>query len=71
MHHGSGDAQRRVAFILHTVHVLDRVTSESVDKDTGGVGFGHALHLEGRRGSSVDEFVEESRYCRCVSKQKQ
>ena len=48
MHHGSGDAQRRVALIPDTVHVLDWVTGQSVDKDTGGVGFSHALHLEGQ-----------------------
>lgn len=48
MHHGSGDGQRSVALIPDTVHVLDRVTGQSVDKDTGGVGFSHALHLKGQ-----------------------
>lgn len=48
VHHGSGDLQRGVAFILDAVHVLDRVSRKSVDKDTGGIGFGHVLHLEGR-----------------------
>lgn len=47
VHHGGGDAQRRVALVVDAVHVLDRVTGESVDKDTGGVGFGHVFHLEG------------------------
>lgn len=48
VHHGSGDLQRGVALVLDTVHVLDRVSRKSVDQDTGGVGFGHALHLEGK-----------------------
>lgn len=51
VHHGGGDGQRGVAVVPATVHVLDRVTGERVDEDTGGVGLGHALHLEdeGRR----------------------
>lgn len=49
MHHGSGDLQRGVAFILHTVHVLDGIPGQRVDEDPGGVGVGHVLHLQGTK----------------------
>lgn len=49
MHHGSGDLQRGVAFILHTVHVLDGIPGQRVDEDPGGVGVGHVLHLHGKQ----------------------
>lgn len=46
VHHGSRDGERRVALGPDTVHVPDRVAGQSVDEDTGGVGPGHAVHLE-------------------------
>lgn len=54
VHHGSRDAQGRVTLIPDAVHILDRVTRQSVDKDTGGVGFGHVLDLvRGQKVNSV------------------
>lgn len=53
VHHGSGDIQCGVAFILDAVHILDGVARQSIDKDTGGVGFGHVLHLKGRTATGI------------------
>lgn len=60
MHHGSRDAQRGQTLVPDTVHILQRVTGAGVDEDTGGVGFGQALHLEGVSATQVSELNELS-----------
>lgn len=46
MHHGSWDAEQRETLIPNTVHILEWISREGIDKDTGGIGLGHALNLK-------------------------
>lgn len=61
VNHGSRDVECGVALILHTVHVLKRVSRKSVDKHARGVGFSHILNLHETKTTAINQLQKETR----------
>lgn len=67
MHHGSWDAEQRETLIPNTVHILEWISREGIDEDTGGIGLGHALNL--KENKSENETVTDfniNNECLCL-----